>query len=71
MFGLAIDGKLCGCDVVAIRVEYVAAEGYTADRARSGKEPGRPIPFELSERIRQSGYDYLTKGFGELIVLIL
>ena len=27
MFNLAIDSKLCGCDVVAIRVEDVAAGG--------------------------------------------
>jgi hypothetical protein len=33
MFNLAIDTKLRGCNVVAIRVEDVAAGGYTADRA--------------------------------------
>ena len=33
LFNLAIDSKLRGCDVVAIRVEDVAAGGYTADRA--------------------------------------
>ncbi len=33
MFNLAIDSKLRGCNVVAIRVEDVAAGGYTADRA--------------------------------------
>ena len=33
MFNLAIDSKLRGCDVIAIRVEDVAASGYTADRA--------------------------------------
>jgi len=33
MFNLAIDSKLRGCDVIAIRVEDVAAGGYTADRA--------------------------------------
>jgi hypothetical protein len=33
MFNLAIDSKLRGCDAVAIRVEDVAAGGYTADRA--------------------------------------
>src|SRR2546427_5921871 len=32
-FNLAIDSKLRGCDVVAIKVEDVAASGYTADRA--------------------------------------
>jgi hypothetical protein len=34
MFNLAIDSKLRGCDVVAIRVEDVAASGYSR---RSGK----------------------------------
>jgi hypothetical protein len=38
MFNLAIDSKLRGCDVVAIRVEDVAAGGYTADRNGSAKE---------------------------------
>jgi hypothetical protein len=33
MFNLAIGSKLRGCDVVVIRVEDVAAGGYTADRA--------------------------------------
>jgi hypothetical protein len=32
MFNLAIDSKLRGCDVVAIKVEDVAPHGYTADR---------------------------------------
>jgi hypothetical protein len=33
LFNLAIDSKLRGCDVAAIRVEDIAAGGYTADRA--------------------------------------
>jgi hypothetical protein len=37
LFNLAIDSKLRGCDVVAIRVEDVAARGYTADRERFDK----------------------------------
>jgi hypothetical protein len=37
IFNLAIDSKLRGCDVVAIRVEDVAASGYTSDRARFDK----------------------------------
>jgi hypothetical protein len=44
MFNLAIDSKLRGCDVAAIRVEDVAAGGYTADRAtvrqkKTGRHP--------------------------------
>ena len=51
MFNLAIDSKLRGCDVVAIRVEDIAASGYTADRATvRQKKTGRPVRFELSER---------------------
>src|SRR3990172_8612426 len=33
MFNLAIDSKLRGCDVVAIRVDDVAPSGYAMDRA--------------------------------------
>ena len=55
MFNLAIDSKLRGCDVVAIRVEDVAASGYTADRATvRQKKTGRPVRFELSEQTRQA-----------------
>jgi integrase len=55
MFNLAIDSKLRGCDVVAIRVEDVAASGYTADRAKvRQKKTGRPVRFELSDQTRQA-----------------
>src|ERR1700709_152196 len=60
MFNLAIDSKLRGCDVVAIRVEDVAAGGYTADRATvRQKKTGRPVRFELSHQTRQAVDDYL------------
>ncbi|WP_249146831.1 tyrosine-type recombinase/integrase [Bradyrhizobium sp. AUGA SZCCT0042] len=60
MFNLAIDSKLRGCDVVALRVEDVAAGGYTADRATvRQKKTGRPVKFELSEQTRQAVDDYL------------
>jgi integrase len=59
MFNLAIDSNR-GCDVVTIRVEDVAAGGYTADRATvRQKKPGRPVRFELSEQTRQTVDDYL------------
>src|SRR3984957_15394844 len=64
MFNLAIDSKLRGCDVVTIRVEDVAAGGYTAVRQ---KKTGRPVRFELSEQTRQAVDDYLkaaNKGLG-------
>ena len=57
---LAIDSKLRGCDVVALKVEDVAARGYTADRATvRQKKTGRPVRFELSEQTRQAVDDYL------------
>src|ERR1700687_5085492 len=60
MFNLAIDSKLRGCDVVAIRVEDVAAGGYTADRATvRQRKTGRPVRFELTEQTRQAVDDYL------------
>jgi integrase len=60
MFNLAIDSKLRGCDIVAIRVEDVAASGYTADRATvRQKKTGRPVRFELGAQTRQAVDDYL------------
>jgi hypothetical protein len=51
MFNLAIDSKLCGCDVIAIRVDDVAPHGYTADRATvRQRKTGRPVRFELTEQ---------------------
>ena len=43
MFNLAIDSKLRGCDVVTIKVDDVAAGGYTADRATVRQKKTGPI----------------------------
>jgi integrase len=60
LFNLAIDSKLRGCDVVAIRVEDVAPNGYALARATvRQKKTGRPVRFELTEHTRQSLDDYL------------
>jgi len=60
MFNLAIDSKLRGCDVIAIKVEDVAPHGYTADRATvRQKKTGRPVRFELTEQTRQAIDDYI------------
>jgi integrase len=60
MFNLAIDSKLRGFDVVAIKVEDIAASGYTAERATvRQKKTGRPVRFELTEQTRQAVDDYL------------
>ena len=60
MFNLAIDSKLRGCDIVAIRVDDVAPNGYAIDRATARqRKTGRPVRFELTEQTRQAVDDYL------------
>ena len=60
MFNLAIDSKLRGCDVVALKVEDVAPSGYSIDRATvRQKRTGQPVRFELTEQTRQAIDDYL------------
>src|SRR5205807_4097212 len=60
MFNLAIDSKLRGCDVIALKVEDVAPSGYSVDRATvRQKKTGQPVRFELTEQTRQAVDDYL------------
>src|SRR5262245_12930503 len=60
LFNLAIDSKLRGCDVVAVRVADVAPNGYALDRATvRQKKTGRPVRFEVTEQTRQAIDDYL------------
>jgi integrase len=62
-FNLAIDSKLRGCDVVALRVEDVAPNGYAVDRATvRQKKTGRPVKFELTDQTRQAVDDFLKKA---------
>jgi hypothetical protein len=54
LFNLAIDSKLRGCDVVAVRVDDVAPGGYSLDQATvRQKKTGRPVRFELTDQTRQ------------------
>ena len=63
MFNLAIDSKLRGCDVVAIKVEDVAPNGYAVDRATvRQRKTGRPVRFELTEHTRQAVDAYLESS---------
>jgi integrase len=60
LFNLAIDSKLRGCDLVALRVDDVAPNGYAIDRANvRQRKTGRPVRFELTEVTRQALDDYL------------
>ena len=51
----AIDSKLRGCDVVAMKVEDVAPNGYSLARATvRQRKTGRPVRFELTEHTRHT-----------------
>jgi integrase len=71
IFNLAIDSKLRGCDVVALKVEDVAPNGYSLDRATvRQKKTNRPVKFELTDQTRQAVDDYLktaNKKAGEFL----
>ena len=63
LFNLAIDSKLRGCDLVALRVDDVAPSGYAVDRATvRQRKTGRPVRFELTEVTRQAVDDYLRES---------
>jgi integrase len=60
MFNLAIDSKLRGFDVVNLKVEDVAPNGYAIDRAMvRQKKTGRPVKFELTDQTREAIDDYI------------
>ena len=60
LFNLAIDSKLRGCDLVALRADDVAPNGYAIDRANvRQRKTGRPVRFELTEVTRQALDNYL------------
>ena len=71
LFNLAIDSKLRGCDVVAVKVDDVAPKGYAIDRATvRQRKTGRPVRFELTEQTRQAIDDYIRlvgKKSGEFL----
>ncbi len=60
LFNLALDSKLRGGDVFAVRVDDVAPSGYAMDRATiRQKKTGRPVRFELTDQTRSAVDDYL------------
>ena len=53
LFNLALDPKLRGCDLVALRVGDVAIGGAPRHRATIVQQKtGRPVPFEITEPTR-------------------
>jgi integrase len=58
LFNLAIDSKLR--DLVALRVDDVAPNGYAVDRANvRQRKTGQPVRFELTDVTRKALGDYL------------
>ena len=55
LFDLAIDSKLRGCDVVALRLGDVVSAGGPRRRAIVlQQKTGRPVQFEITDQTRQS-----------------
>jgi len=63
LFNLAIDSKLRGCDLIALRVDDVARNGCAIERTSvRQRKTGRLVRFELTEQTRQAIDDYLTSA---------
>lgn len=71
LFNLAIDSKLRGCDVVSLKVEDIAPNGYAMKRATvRQRKTGRPVKFEITEQTRLAVDEYLKsvgKDTGDFI----
>ena len=60
LFNLVIDSKLRGCGVVRLKVEDVAPNGYSVDRATvRQKKTERPVRIELTKQTRQAVDGYI------------
>jgi integrase len=61
LFNLAIDSKLRGCDLVALRVRDVAHGGTVAHRAIVLQhKTQQPVQFELTDQTRESVATWIT-----------
>src|SRR3954463_2479892 len=60
LFDIALDSKLRGCDVVALRVSDVLAGGALRRRGIVlQQKTGRPVHFEITDQARRSLADWL------------
>ena len=61
LFDLALDSKLRGCDVVALRQDDILACGIVRRRATVlQRKTGRPVQFEITDQTRQSLSNWLS-----------
>lgn len=62
LFNLAIDSKLRGCDLVALRVCDLAKEGGLGTRAQIiQRKTGKTVQFELTEQTRRAIMDWINR----------
>ncbi|WP_322628995.1 tyrosine-type recombinase/integrase [Halothiobacillus sp.] len=63
LFNLAIDSKLRGCDLVALRVKDVAHGSQVAARAIvMQRKTQRPVQFEITEQTRDAIASWIAKA---------
>ena len=63
LFNLAIDSKLRGCDLVALRVKDVAQGSQVAARAIvMQRKTQRPVQFEITEQTRDAITTWIAKA---------
>jgi integrase len=63
LFDLAIDSKLRGCDLVALRVDDVLLGGRVRPRATVlQRKTGRPVQFEPTEQTRDAVARWIGQG---------
>lgn len=62
LFNLAIDSKLRGCELVALRVCDLAKEGGLGARAQIiQRKTGKTVQFELTEQTRRAVMDWINR----------
>jgi len=63
LFNLALDSKLRGCDLVALKVADIAQGGEVQSRAQVvQRKTGRPVPFEITLQARQAVENWIRKA---------
>jgi integrase len=66
LFDIALDSKLRGCDVVALRLADIVVAGALRRRATViQQKTGRPVQFEITEQARRSLSDWLNRRRGD------
>ena len=79
LFNLAIDSKLRGCDIVALKVEDIAPHGYAIERAtvrqkktsrpvrsRSPNKPGKRSMITSAWRTASEEISFLPRSVGQV-----